>query len=39
MITRITDKIEVLFGHNSDTIIGIKIQLEYNQNKHGDIFI
>ena len=30
MITRVTGKIEVLYVQNSDTMIGIKIQLDYN---------
>ena len=39
MITRVIDKIEDLFGQISDIMIGIKIQLEYNQKRSGDIFI
>ena len=29
-ITRIIDKIEDLFGKNSDTMIDIKVEIEYN---------
>ena len=29
-ITRVIDKIEDLFGKNSDTMIDIKVEIEYN---------